>query len=82
MSSLKTQARRIIRSYTKQASRDWCGIAPSHLCAELDIGYEQACVILLALQREGMIYDNGYGNQYRITDGSMCATRFYLTGVR
>jgi len=82
---LRTKARALIRKWTKEEEgkpKDWWnGVAPSYLCTELSIEYDEACVILLDLQAKGFIYDNGHGNKYRLEDGRTCATRFYMSMV-
>jgi hypothetical protein len=80
--AMRTKARRLIRQWTKERAnkpRDWwLGIAPSYLCAEFDIPYDEACAILLDLQAKGFIYANKHDTQRRLEDGRICATRFYM----
>ena len=71
-------ARKLIREYSKGLNVGWGGIAPSYLCAEFGIDYDDACAILLELQAKGFIYDNGNGNNHRLEDGRTCATRFFM----
>lgn len=76
--TLKTKAKQVIRDYSQGMNKGWLGIAPSYLCTELDLEYDDACIILLALQGEGFIYDNGNGNYHPLPDGRQCATRFFM----
>jgi hypothetical protein len=78
-SAMKIKARKFIQQRTANAKTGWLGVAPSYLQSELDISYNTACLLLLALQEEGFIYDNGHGNYRRLSDGRTCPTRFYMT---
>lgn len=81
---LKKKARSLIREWSKPTrnnhyNKGWLGVAPSHLCTELDVDYDEAAAILKDLEEEGFIYDNGNGNQHEMPDGRTCATRFYIS---
>lgn len=79
--AMVTKTWRLIRQWTKEEEGKpknwWGGVAPSYLCAEFAIDYDEACAILLDLQVKGFIYDNGNGNYHKLEDGRTCSTRFY-----
>src|SRR5258708_1007267 len=83
LKAMLPEARKLIREWSKP-TRDnfhnkwWEGIAPSYLCTELGVAYDDACAILLELQAKGFIYDNGNGNYHKLEDGRTCATRFFI----
>lgn len=76
------KARGLIREWSKGKHKGWLGIAPSYLCAELEINRDEAAAILKDLEEEGFIHDNGSGNHFRLPDGRTYATRYYMTGER
>lgn len=78
LKALLPQVRKYIRAESKGENRGWLGIAPSYLCSEFNLDYDDACTLLLELQSKGFIYDNHNGNYHRLEDGRTCATRFFM----
>lgn len=83
---LKKKTRSLIREWSKLTrnnhyNKGWLGVAPSYLCTELDIDYDEAAAILKNLEDEGFIYDNNNGNHFKLPDGRTYATRYYMTGT-
>lgn len=77
------EARDIVARYIKRNGIEemwrWEGIAPSYLTADMEVSYETAEALILALEAEGLIFDNGMGNKMhtRRKDGSVAHNRFY-----
>jgi hypothetical protein len=71
------RAKRVIAEYTAPIDWNWDGVSPSYLCADMPISYTRAEAILLALEAEGYVYDNGNGGRLRRPDGTPGRNRFY-----
>lgn len=83
---LKKKTCSLIREWSKPTrnnhyNKGWLGVAPSYLCTELDVDYDDAAAILKDLEEEGFIYDNNNGNHSELPDGRTYATRYYMTGT-
>jgi hypothetical protein len=81
--TLMARARWCIQRDTKECTdparpAGWLGIAPSYLCVSLNIGVDKANAVLLALEAEGFIYDNGNGGPLQRADGRVGTNRFYM----
>src|SRR5260370_9049898 len=73
-------ARQIISKHYV-APIDWHanGISPNYLCADMSVSYRNAEALLLELEAEGFLYDNGKGGtlSLRRKDGTVVRNRFY-----
>ncbi len=70
------RVRQLVRSYSDSQHEGWLGSAPSYLCTDLGITYDDACALLLDLEAQGVIRRNNHGNTYHLPDGRVCPTRF------
>lgn len=77
---LLTAARRVIRAESRDGDTGWLGVPPSYLCCHLQIDYADAIALLLALEADGFIYDNGNGGRLQRPDGGMGTNRFFMVG--